>query len=364
MGATDDQPKPPIRVLLVDDSALARTIIARVLSKTPEIRVVATAAHGREALEAIPRVRPDVICTDLRMPVMDGLELIRAVMVHHPCPILVLSVSVQHDQTEHIFEVLEAGAVDVMIKPRAGLSGEDDLEAEELIRKIRILAGVRVFRRQASEPRTTPPRIPTLSENRIPAMIAIGASTGGPQAFRDILAQLPADFPAPIVCVQHISPGFMQGLVDWLAGQCRIPVQSARSGLLPQAGYAYFPADGAHLLLDDRGRFACTDDPPCCGHRPSINLTFQSLARRYSAGVAGILLTGMGSDGVSGLKAIADAGGVTIAQDETSSVIFGMPREAIAAQAARYVMPLSGMAPALVQWLTGKGHVPDTPHRM
>jgi len=339
-----------IRVLLVDDSPIAIELIRRMLATAPEIQVVGSASNGAEALALIPQVRPDVICTDLHMPTMDGFELTREVMARHPLPILVLSISVQAEQTHNIFQMLEAGALDILAKPLGGLQSDFGVTAHDLITKIRILSGVKVIgRRRATGGAATTPMLPSLlSLSAVPPrIVGIGASTGGPQALQRILGHLPADFPLPLLCVQHIAEGFMQGLVAWLAGCCRIRVCTANEGTQPLAGTAYFPPDDRHLEIDDAGTFRCSSALPFAGHRPSVDIAFASLARRYGATAVGVLLTGMGQDGAQGMLDIARAGGVTIAQDEASSVVFGMPRRAIELGAARHVLPLDQIGPAL-----------------
>jgi two-component system, chemotaxis family, protein-glutamate methylesterase/glutaminase len=346
----------PIRVLLVDDSALSVEIIRRMLATAPEIQVVGAASDGVQALALIPQLQPDVICTDLHMPKMDGLELIRAVMARTPLPILVMSVSVQADQTHNIFQMLEAGALDILAKPRGGLESDFGVTAHDLITKIRILAGVKVIRRSRtaadSIALTTQPSLIGL-EAPVPRIVGIGASTGGPQALEQVLGHLPADFPLPLLCVQHIAQGFMRGLVDWLAGCCRIRVRTAGEGEQPEAGTAYFPPDDRHLEIDDTGAFRCSSALPFSGHRPSVDIAFGSLARCYGAGAVGVLLTGMGQDGAQGMRDIARAGGLTIAQDEASSVVFGMPRRAIELGAARRVLPLDQIGAALCELAHG-----------
>ena len=354
-SATRD-PQSAIRVLLVDDSVLTLAILKRMLAPTPEIQVVGTATNGREALEIIPSLQPEVICTDLHMPVMDGLELTKAVMERFPRPILVLSVSVQKEQTSNIFQLLEAGAIEVMAKPLGEVGMDYGLNAQELVSKIKILAGVVVIRKRGREPYTAPPpgnNLPPI-EAAPPRIIGIGASTGGPQAFQEILTHLPGDLPVPLLCVQHISEGFMQGMVDWLSYKCQLKIVTGEPGIEPQPGTVYFPREGSHLVLDSQGRLECSAAPIYDGHRPSISVTFKSLAQQYGSDAAGVLLTGMGRDGVAGMQAIAQAGGTTIAQDEESSIVFGMPKEAIAANAARYVLPLPKIAAALVMLLGQK----------
>ncbi|MBF0565675.1 MAG: chemotaxis-specific protein-glutamate methyltransferase CheB [Nitrospirae bacterium] len=341
-----------IKVLLVDDSVIALAILKRMLSSSPDIEVVGTARNGKEALELIPRLSPTVLCTDLHMPVMNGLEFTRAVMATHPLPILVVSVSASEGSL-NAFDLLDAGAVDVLSKPRSGLSPASPELASELVRKIRILAGVHVFRRiQREIPIREAPIAGLKSRLQIPIpepgkdvrIVVIGASTGGPQALETILGRMPQDFPLPVLCIQHISDGFLQGLVDWLSSKCRLTVKIVQPGELPSPGTIYFPQEGTHLKIDGSGRIASSPEPPFDGHRPSITITMRSAAHYYESRVFGVLLTGMGRDGAEGMQEIAKAGGVTIAQDEESSVVFGMPKQAIDLGAARYVLAVDEIA--------------------
>ena len=352
-------PQSAIRVLLVDDSPLALHILQRMLSRSPEIQVVGTAANGREALDLLPALDPDVICTDLHMPVMNGLEFTRAVMADYPRPILVVSVSVEPDSS-NVFQMLEAGAVDILPKPRDILGADMDKLANELASKIRILAGVRVFRRRnkvSGAPAVMPhppislPRPPGFSPYpQVPLrMVVIGASTGGPQALREVLGQLPKNFPLPVVCIQHIGSSFLSGMVAWLAEICPLPVRMATHGERPQAGIVYFAPEDAHLELDSCGeRFALSLTQTLDGHRPSVTITMQAAARCFGGGTVGVLLTGMGRDGAEGMASIAAAGGITIAQDEASSVVYGMAKEAVERGVVRHILTLEKIAPALV----------------
>jgi two-component system chemotaxis response regulator CheB len=342
-------PTTPIRVLLVDDTQVDLVIIKRMLAASPEIQVVGTAQNGREALELIPLLQPTIICTDYHMPVMDGLELTKEVMKRYPCPILVITSASISDGT--IFPLLEAGALDVFPKP--GNIFEADQAAFELIRKIRLLSGVFVFRKRGEQPTayvSAPPQSvrPLLNRPASISIVAVGASTGGPHALQAIFPHLPSDFPVPVVCVQHICEGFLQGFVEWLGLQCRMTVKIARSGETPQAGTIYFPKEGTHLIVDDRGRLMASQELPLDGHRPSVTATFTSVARYYGKNACGVLLTGMGRDGADGMLAIARAGGITIAQDEESCVVFGMPGEAIKLGAIQSILPLREVAPVLI----------------
>lgn len=363
----------PIRVLLVEDSPVALTILKRILASSPELVVVGTARNGIEALELIPQVDPQVICTDLHMPKMNGLELTQAVMARYPRPILVISTSVQPEDTQTAFRLLEAGALDLFPKPLAGLPSEYEQMKQDLITRIRVLAGVSVFthHRSRSLGKTAPANRPANQNNsqllgsqgvspshyfpnadiRLPRVLVIGASTGGPQVLHNILSCLPANFPLPILCVQHISEGFLKGLVDWLNSGCALSITIAQSGLLPLPGTVYFAPERTHLEIDSQGRLALLDALPVDGHRPSVTVLFNSAATYYRRSAIAVLLTGMGRDGAAGMQAIVQAGGLTIAQDEASCVVFGMPREAIALGAAQHVLSATDIAPWLLKKL-------------
>lgn len=362
----------PVRVFLVEDSPVALLILKRILASSAEVDVVGTAQNGIEALAQIPAAKPQVICTDLHMPQMDGLELTRRIMASYPCPILVISASVHVEENAgNVFELLQAGALDVFPKPSIETALDYEQIKHDLTNRIKILAGVKVFTRHAAKREQPQPRVnaasPTISQAPItpnlpkpsssspfhpPAkIVAIGASTGGPQALHTILKQLPATFPAPILCVQHISEGFLQGLVDWLATETALSIQIAQPGDRPKPGRVYFAPERHHLQVDHHGRFITLNTPPVSGHRPSATVLFQAVAASYPRSSVGILLTGMGRDGADGLLAIAQAGGITIAQDEQTCIVFGMPKEAIALGAAQHVLPINEIAPMLLNQL-------------
>ncbi|MDX2242736.1 MAG: chemotaxis-specific protein-glutamate methyltransferase CheB [Leptolyngbyaceae cyanobacterium bins.302] len=361
----------PIRVFLVEDSPVALTILKRILASSSDVDVVGTAPNGVEAWAQIPTAHPQVICTDLHMPKMDGLELTRRIMADYPRPILVISASVDtQDDSRNVFELLQAGALDVFPKPSINSLSDYEPIKQDLINRIKVLAGVKVFTRhpariEAAKPKPSPirssphptPHTPHRSaerSRRSPTpfspfkVVAIGASTGGPQALHTILKQLPAHFPVPILCVQHISEGFLQGLVDWLGAECSLRVTIAQPGDFPKPGTVYFAPERKHLQLDTQGRFLTVNTPPVSGHRPSATVLFQAVAACYPRSSVGILLTGMGRDGADGLQAIAQAGGTTIAQDEQTCVVFGMPKEAIALGAAQHISAIGEIAPLLL----------------
>jgi len=349
--------RPAIRVLLVDDSPLALVVIKRMLANAPDIQVVGTAANGREALELIPRLQPAVICTDLIMPDVDGLELTQQVMARYPRPILVISSTVRSNEPRSSYPVLEAGALDVAPKPSGETGVEYDRLTRELVSKIRILAGVHVFRRpvvgERHEPVALRPenagscgaREPSTASVRV---VVVGASTGGPVVLRSIFSELPREYPLPILCVQHISNGFLDGFIDWLGSESKLQIRIGLSGETPAPGVVYFPPESHHLELDSRGGLRISQKPPVDGHRPSVTATMRAAVRCHGKNVAGVLLTGMGRDGADGLAEIARAGGVTVAQDEASCVVFGMPKEAIALNAASHVLS----PPDIARWLS------------
>jgi two-component system chemotaxis response regulator CheB len=361
---------PPIKLLLVEDSPVATIVLKRIFDAAPEIQVVGTARNGLEALKLIPKLQPEIICTDFHMAEMNGLEFTQEVMKIYPLPILVISASVQADDTQNVFQLLKAGALDVFPKPIGGLASDYDRLANELIAKIKILSGVKVFTRhhkpgslKKSEKPVKIHQLPsrnshlTVPNSQLPPakfnsqtikLLAVGASTGGPQALHSIISQFPANFPVPVICVQHISEGFLQGLVNWLGSESKLPVKIAPFGEFPQPGIVYFPPEKRHLELDSQGRFVYSETPAQGGHCPSVTVTFKSVANFYGSAAAGVLLTGMGRDGAEGMLAIARLGGLTIAQDEASCVVFGMPKEAIALGAAQHVLPASAIAPLLL----------------
>jgi two-component system chemotaxis response regulator CheB len=281
---------------------------------------------------------------DLRMPGMDGLEATRRIMQETPTPIVIVTASLARNDHHLVFEALRAGALAVVAKPELGSRKTE--AAEELRRTVKSMAQVRVIRRWAPDRlKRSLVRLPQPAAR--PQIVAIGASTGGPQALQEILTQIPAGFPLPILVVQHIASGFEAPLVDWLTSQCALPVQLAESGQALGRPGIYVAPHGHHLVICKRS-IALMDDPPVNGHRPSATVLFQSVARAYGPRAIGVLLTGMGEDGASGMQDLKEAGGVTIAQDEASSVIFGMPAKAIGLGVVDHVLPASRIAASIL----------------
>jgi two-component system, chemotaxis family, protein-glutamate methylesterase/glutaminase len=338
----------PTKVLLVEDSLIALNLLQRLLKSSSEVEVVGIARNGREALELIPQVNPAVICTDLHMAPIDGLELTKEVMAKFPRPILVISNSVQEDDTRNIFGLLQAGAVDIFPKPTSGDYTEYEQVKDRLLAKIKMLSQVTVKARTISAKAIE--NIGNINNNDAGNLraIAIGASTGGPQAIHKIITSLPADLPVPIICAQHIGDGFLTGLISWLKEDAHLNVKVAQIGETPAPRTVYFAPEKAHLEFDAEGKFIYSNFVTATGTCPSIDTLFKSVARIYGRSSASILLTGMGTDGVVGTEKIKAAGGITIAQDEQSCLVFGMSKLAIASGAVGHVLSLPEIAPFLL----------------
>jgi two-component system chemotaxis response regulator CheB len=343
------------KVLIIEDNPLIQSAYRRALATVAEIEIVGIASDGQAGFELLMKTDPDVILCDLNMPIMDGFEFTKKAMAEKPKPILIISDLVQKEDQENVFKALQLGAIDVLPKPR--LAGDISLIGVELARKIKILKGVIVFRKVAevaipkqpekpNEPQFTPPSPNTFD------ILAIGASTGGPQAYQVILESIPANFPIPVACVQHISAGFSQSLVDWLAHTSNGTVKFAEDGERPKAGFIYFPGDDKHLVLDS-GIFRPSSAEVVRGHRPSVDVFFESLVKNKRLNTLAVLLTGMGDDGARGLKQIKDSGGYTIVQDEASSTVYGMPRVAAEMGAATEILSLEKIGPRIKSLVMG-----------
>jgi two-component system, chemotaxis family, protein-glutamate methylesterase/glutaminase len=337
----------PIKVLLVEDSLIALELLQRILRDSAEVEIVGTARNGREALELIPTLNPHVICTDLHMAPIDGLELTKEVMAKFPRPILVISNSVQEDDTRNIFGLLQAGAVDIFPKPMSGDYTEYEQVKQRLLAKIQMLSQVTVKARSLSPTHSLDPSAIAQDPNGLKA-IAIGASTGGPQAIHKMLTALPQNFSAPIICAQHIGDGFLAGLINWLKEDAQLNVKIAQIGEIPVPNTVYFAPERAHLEFDAEGKFIYSNFTAATGTCPSIDALFRAVARRYGSGSASILLTGMGNDGIAGTEAVAAAGGLTIAQSEQSCLVFGMAKLAIATGKVNQVLNVEEIAPFLL----------------
>ncbi|BDA79140.1 chemotaxis response regulator protein-glutamate methylesterase [Leptospira kobayashii] len=327
-----------IKVLIVEDNPLIQAAYKKALSSVGGIEVVATASNGKEGIQFVHSANPDVIICDLNMPVMDGFEFTKIVMEENPKPILIISDLVQKEDEMNIFKVLQLGAVEVLPKPKVG--GDISLLAEELGRRVKILSGVVVFKKRKPDDLIAASRPAAFDLNQKFKLLVIGASTGGPQAYLEILKDIPAGFPLPIVCIQHISTGFSESLVDWLKQISKLKVEIVKETISLEKGKIYFPLDDHHLVIDSDHLYV-NQDPTIKGHRPSVDVLFKSASKSFQNQVLGVLLTGMGDDGAQGLKEIKDHGGYTIAQDESSSVVYGMPRVASEIGATKEILPLN-----------------------
>ncbi len=339
-----------IRVLLVDDSPSVRAVLRRFLARTDDLVVVGDAENGERAVAAVEELAPDVVVMDLQMPVMDGFVAIERIMATRPTPILVLSSRANRNQMQTAFEAMRRGAIEVLPKPED--TGSWQLLAAslpEVVRAAAAAATVRPTGKRKPAPWGTA-EMPLPAVVRQPAAtrrpdrplrwVAIGASTGGPAALRELFTELPADLPVSVLIVQHIAAGFEAGLADWLNKEFPHDVRLARDGELPGSGAVRLAPAGSHLRLEAGAKLALDVVTPVRrGHRPSVDELFLSVARNAPREAVGVLLTGMGSDGVEGLLALRTAGGLTVAQDEASSVVFGMPRVALERGAADLALP-------------------------
>lgn len=320
-----------IRVLIVDDSRTTRIILRTILETDSEIRVVGEACNGEEGCEMARKLAPDLITMDIHMPVMDGIGAVKKIMSTRPIPILIVTGAEEDGDSKISFEALQCGALDVIDKPqRAKGEKYQDLK-ENLIRKVKSLSKIQVSRLGSSV------KLKKINLELPYRIVAIGASTGGPKVLVKILGALPADYPIGILLVQHITSNFTNGFAKWLDHETALEVKLAEPGELPCPGQVYLaPAD--HHMVIRQGRIALESGPARHGCIPSIDALFESVAEEYGDKAIAVLLTGMGEDGARGLKMIKDREGYTIAQEESSCVIFGMPRVAIEMGAALGVL--------------------------
>lgn len=345
--------KDRVRVLVVDDSALMRKLIPIILERDPDIEVVGTAMDGAFALRKIAELHPDVVTLDLEMPRMDGIETLRMIMRSAPLPVIVFSTH-SKEGAYSTFKALALGAIDFVAKPRDAAAGNLDPVAFQLIDKIKVAkraGGPKVLPKPAAEP-----ALPAKKQSRVALppnrVIAIGISTGGPNALQYVLSQIPGDIPATFVVVQHMPEGFTEMFARRLDECCALDVQEAKSGDLLVAGRVLICPGNRHLMVRrmPRGDMAIlSDGPPMNGHRPSADVLFHSVAQEFGLTAVGIIMTGMGEDGAEGIGAIKFAGGMTIAQSEETCVVSGMPRAAIVKGYVNKVISLDGLAGYLVR---------------
>ena len=357
-----------IRVLIIDDSALVRQMLTEILSADRDIEVVGTATDPYAARDRIKQLKPDVLTLDVEMPKMDGVTFLANLMRLHPMPVVMVS-SLTEKGADITLRALELGAIDFVSKPKVDLAHGLVEYAEEIIAKVKTAAGAKV--RALDRNATSGVITPKLSADAVllkssgpghfkttDTIIAIGASTGGTEAIKEVLIRLPADAPG-IVVTQHIPEAFSGPFANRINSLSAMNVSEARDGQVIIPGYCYIAPGNRHLMVErDGARFVCrlSDGPPVNRHRPSVDVLFRSMAQNVGPNAVGVILTGMGADGARGLLEMREAGSPTIAQDEKTSVVWGMPGEAVKLGAAMQVLALDRIAEALLALVSGAAH--------
>jgi two-component system chemotaxis response regulator CheB len=376
-------PSTTITVLVVDDSPVQRRFLRTAINAAPNFRVVGEARNGREAVALVDRLQPAIVLMDLDLPLMNGIEAIERIMAGRPTPIVVYSAYVNGPDSPNALAATAAGAVDVVAKPAPGNHGELESYARDLLGRLRVASRARVIthprgrlrqtgftksangthvvvpkrerERPAPEPAVLPEHVDPLPDPV--RLVVIGASTGGPQALAQLFTNLPADFEPAVLVVQHMADGFIESLAGWLDDLSPLPVEVWGSGSRLQSGMVTVAPSGLNMVVHDRRlRVTCEEPPDSQFHVPGIDITFGSAARALGSDAIGVLLTGMGRDGAAGLKALHDCGATTIAQDESTSAVYGMPAAARALGAVDFDLPLPAIAPTLLA-LVGHGSV-------
>lgn len=339
------------RVLIVDDSATARELIGGILGGHPDIEVVGYAADGEEAVRMTRQLQPDLVTVDIHMPRMNGLEATRNIMSTCPTPIVIVSASTLVNDVQWAMQALQAGALTLLLKPPGPGHQQHDSAARELIETVHAMAGVKVVRRRRSLDLPAPEDAPPPAASSGARIVAVAASTGGPPAIPQVLSALPPDGSAAVLIVQHIAPGFCDGFVSWLDGAVDMQVRAAEQHEPLRGGVAYVAPEGVHLGVTRDGCIQLSKRDPIGGFRPSATHLFHSVAEAYQRDALGVILTGMGDDGVVGLRTIREHGGHVIAQDEESCVVFGMPAAAIRAGVVDATLPLDQIGAAIARRL-------------
>jgi two-component system chemotaxis response regulator CheB len=338
-----------IRVLVVDDSPTSRLLLASILRADDEIEVVGQAADGFEAVEMVKRLRPDIVTMDVQMPRLDGFAATKRIMVEAPTPILITT-SIDPRALSISLEAVRMGALAVQAKPGDPRAPGFDEEASELVRQVKAMAQVKVVRHYEWEPAAVAAAavLPAAALHDLPAeVVAIAASTGGPAALHRILTTLPAAFPVPILVVQHIAHGFTPGFAGWLDKASPLRVKLAEEGEALGPGTVYVAIDDHHLGISPARRIHLSTAPPVGGFRPSATVLFESISAAYGSRALAVILTGMGRDGVDGLRAIREAGGRTVAESEATAIVYGMPAAAVHAGLADFILPLDQVCAAM-----------------
>jgi two-component system chemotaxis response regulator CheB len=343
----------PIRVLVVDDSPATQEFAGYLFAADHEIEVIGTATNGEEALATIKNQKPDVVTMGLHTSKTNSYEVTRAIMECCPVPIVIVTCNSIADEAASPFSALEAGAVAVVKRPPGIEYPDHDWRVKELIQTVKLMSEVRVVKRWAPRKITGSAALevakPEIALPRTKVrLVAIGSSTGGPLVLQQIFSILPKDFPVPIIVVQHITDGFVDGFADWLKDTSSFPVSVAVNGEMMLPGHAYIAPNGSHAAVNGLGRIVLKKSAPENGHFPSVSFLFRSVTAAYGRDAVGVLLTGMGKDGAEELGLMKNKGAITLVQDKESSVVHGMPGAAIALDAATYVLTPEKIAAALV----------------
>jgi len=341
-----------IRTLIVEDSQVGQKLLTYLLNSDPQIEIIGVAVNGEEALRIAAQLKPDVITMDIHMPRLNGYETTRRIMETNPVPIVIVSGSFIAKDGEKTFKAMEAGALAIVRKPCGPGHPEFLTDAEELIRTVKIMSEVKVVRRWPGVRPAAPKPMEKVRVNPHIKLVAIGASTGGPAVLREILSALPKDFPVPIMVVQHMSRGFMEGFVEWLNHTTDLQVRVATDGECLVAGHVYFAPDNRHMLVGKDFRVHLSVSLPENGLRPAVSSLFRSVQATCGNHSVAVLLTGMGRDGAEELKKLRDSGAVTLVQDRETSVVYGMPGEALLLNAADYVLSPLSIAECLERLVT------------
>lgn len=334
-----------VRVVVAEDSVTARHLLVTLLCDDPAIEVVGEAANGLEALDLTRRLRPSVVVMDIRMPVMDGFEATKRIMIEVPTPVVIVTAAADAE-VEFGLRAVQLGALTLLPKPTAPGDPAFPAQAARLVSLVKAFSDVKVVRRRDADI-TAPPGRAAPVAGRTVEIVAVAASTGGPAALYQLLERLPRTCSAPFLVVQHIAEGFTAGLVAWLGSGTPLPVKVAEHGEPLAAGTIYVAAEQRHLEVTDQGTVALSNEPAVGGFRPSATVLFRSVAAHYGPAAAVVVLTGMGRDGLEGVVAVRDAGGHVLAQDEATSVVFGMPGVVVAEGLADVVGPVEVLADRL-----------------
>jgi two-component system response regulator WspF len=332
-----------VKIAIVNDMPMAVEALRRALAFEPDHEVVWVASNGAEAVKYCAEQTPDLILMDLIMPVMDGVEATRRIMAESPCAIVIVTVD-REQNVRRVFEAMGHGALDVVDTPAVG-AGNAQEAAAPLLRKILNIGWL--IGQSSSRVRSAAPHLRTTGQRQ--SLVAIGSSAGGPAALEVLLKDLPADFPAAIVLVQHVDQVFASGMAEWLSSASGLTVRLAQQGERPQSGTVLLAGTNHHIRLLKNGTLAYTAEPVNEIYRPSIDVFFESVASYWNGDAVGVLLTGMGRDGAQGLKLMREQGFLTIAQDQHSSAVYGMPKAAAAIDAAVEIRPLDKIAPRLLE---------------